>query len=53
MHADLRLGTVEALPYPDATFDPVVNTMAFTGYPDGAVASAELARVLTLGGRMC
>lgn len=31
---------------------PVVNTMAFTGYPDGAVASAELARVLTPGGRM-
>jgi len=52
VHADLRLGTVEALPYPDATFDTVVNTMAFTGYPDGAVAAAELARVLTPGGRM-
>ncbi len=52
VHADLRLGTVEALPYPDATFDTVVNTMAFSGYPDGAAAAAELARVLTPGGRL-
>jgi ubiquinone/menaquinone biosynthesis C-methylase UbiE len=52
VHADLRQGTVEALPYPDATFDTVVNTMAFTGYPDAAVAGAELARVLKPGGRL-
>ena len=51
-HAELRLGSVEALPYPDATFDTVVNTMAFTGYPDGAAAAAELARVLKPGGRL-
>ena len=50
--ADLRLGSVEALPYPDATFDTVVTTMAFTGYPDGARAAAELARVLVPGGRL-
>lgn len=50
--ADLRLGSVEALPYPEATFDTVVNTMAFTGYPDGAAAAAELARVLKPGGRL-
>ncbi len=50
--ADLRLGRVEALPYPDATFDTVVVTMAFTGYPDGAAAAAELARVLAPGGRL-
>ena len=52
LRADLRLGRVEALPYPDATFDTVVNTMAFTGYPDGAAAAAELARVLKPGGRL-
>jgi ubiquinone/menaquinone biosynthesis C-methylase UbiE len=52
VRADLRQGTVEALPYPDATFDTVVNTMAFSGYPDGAVAAAELARVLKPGGRL-
>ena len=52
VRADLRQGKVEALPYPDATFDTVVNTMAFTGYPDAAAAAAELARVLTPGGRL-
>jgi ubiquinone/menaquinone biosynthesis C-methylase UbiE len=52
MRADLRQGTVETLPYPDATFDTVVNTMAFTGYPDGAAAAAEMARVLRPGGRL-
>ena len=52
VHANLRLGTVEALPYPDDTFDTVVNTMSFSGYPDGAVAAAELARVLAPGGRL-
>ena len=52
MRADLRLGAVEALPYPDATFDTVVSTMAFSGYPDGAAAAAEVARVLVPGGRL-
>jgi ubiquinone/menaquinone biosynthesis C-methylase UbiE len=52
VRADLRQGTVEALPYPDGTFDTVVNTMAFTGYPDAAAAAAELARVLKPGGRL-
>ncbi len=52
VRADLRQGTVEALPYPDATFDTVVNTMAFTGYPDATAAAAELARVLTPDGRL-
>lgn len=52
VRAELRQGTVEALPYPDATFDTVVNTMAFTGYPDAPAAAAELARVLKPGGRL-
>ncbi len=52
VRADLVQGSVEALPYPDATFDTVVNTMAFTGYPDAPAAAAELARVLKPGGRL-
>jgi ubiquinone/menaquinone biosynthesis C-methylase UbiE len=52
LRAELQQGSVEALPYPDATFDTVVNTMAFTGYPDGPAAAAELARVLKPGGRL-
>ena len=52
IRAELRLGSVEALPYPDATFDTVVNTMSFSGYPDGAAAAAELARVLVPQGRL-
>ena len=33
--ADLRVGDVAALPYADASFDTVLSTMAFSGYPDG------------------
>jgi ubiquinone/menaquinone biosynthesis C-methylase UbiE len=50
--AELRQANVEALPYPDARFDTVVNTMAFTGYPDGEKAMAELQRVLRPHGRV-
>jgi len=50
--AELRVGNVEALPYPDAGFDTVVNTMAFSGYPDGRKAMIELARVLRPGGQL-
>ncbi len=50
--ADLRQGNVESLPYPDDSFDTVVNTMAFSGYPDAARAMGELCRVLRPGGRL-
>ena len=33
--AQLSQGNVEKLPFPDNTFDTVINTMAFTGYPNG------------------
>jgi ubiquinone/menaquinone biosynthesis C-methylase UbiE len=46
------MGNVEDLPYPDAFFDTVVNTMSFTGYPDAAKAMSELSRVLRPGGRL-
>jgi ubiquinone/menaquinone biosynthesis C-methylase UbiE len=34
------------MPYPDDTFDTIVNTMAFTGYSDGERAMREMLRVL-------
>lgn len=50
--ADLRVGDVEALPYADASFDTVLSTMAFSGYPDGRRALSEMVRVLRPGGRL-
>lgn len=50
--AELIQGNVEQLPYPDNTFDTVVVTMAFSGYPDGDKALAEMLRVLKNGGRL-
>lgn len=49
---DLRLGTVEALPFEDASFDRVftVNTVYF--WPDPERAARELARVLAPAGRL-
>ncbi|SVE31968.1 uncharacterized protein METZ01_LOCUS484822, partial [marine metagenome] len=49
--AVLRQGNVEHLPYEDEYFDTVVNTMAFSGYPDGSGAMSEMRRVLKTGGR--
>ena len=50
--AELRIGNVEALPYGDESFDTVLNTMAFSGYPDAKAAMTELHRVLKPGGRL-
>ncbi len=50
--AELRVGDVAALPYANASFDTVLNTMAFSGYPDGRRALSEMARVLRPGGRL-
>ena len=52
LSAHLRQGTVEDLPYEDGAFDTVVNTMAFSGYPNGTKAMAEMRRVLVPGGRL-
>jgi ubiquinone/menaquinone biosynthesis C-methylase UbiE len=52
MTAELQQGNVESLPYPDETFDCIVNTMAFTAYPDGRKAMSEFHRVLKTGGRL-
>jgi len=50
--AALLQANVESLPYPDQTFDTIVNTMAFSGYPDGDKAISEFIRVLKTGGRI-
>jgi ubiquinone/menaquinone biosynthesis C-methylase UbiE len=50
--AHLLRGTVEALPYKDASFDTVLNTMAFTAYADSVRALSEMIRVLTPGGKL-
>lgn len=50
--ACLQVANVESLPYADAAFNTVVNTMAFTAYPNGRMAFAEMSRVLKPGGRI-
>lgn len=50
--ARLQKADVESLPYENEMFDCVVNTMAFTGYPDGMKAMSELHRVLKKGGKL-
>jgi len=41
---------VENLPFPPGCFDTLVNTMSFSGYPDGGRAMGEIYRVLGQGG---
>ena len=52
LSADVQQADVEALPYIDESFDTVLNTMAFSGYPNGQAALAEMTRVLKPGGRL-
>ena len=47
-----RRGTAEALPFPDASFDRIVSGFVLMFLPDPARALAEMARVLTPGGRL-
>ena len=50
--ATLQWANVEELPFPENYFDTIVNTMAFTGYPNGNQAISEFYRVLKEGGRL-
>lgn len=50
--ANLIQGNVESLPYENESFDTVVNTMAFTGYPNSFKAMSELKRVLKTDGKL-
>ena len=52
LSADLQQADVEALPYADESFDTLVNTMSFSGYPNGRAALKEMSRVLKSGGRL-
>jgi ubiquinone/menaquinone biosynthesis C-methylase UbiE len=52
LSARLQIANVEEIPYPDSTFDTVLNTLAFSGYPDANAAMSELRRVLKPRGRM-
>jgi ubiquinone/menaquinone biosynthesis C-methylase UbiE len=50
--ANLIQGNVESLPYETDSFDCLVNTMAFTGYPNAHKSMSELYRVLKPGGKL-
>jgi ubiquinone/menaquinone biosynthesis C-methylase UbiE len=52
LSAHLQIANVEDLPYPEAAFDSIINTMAFTAYPNAERALKELTRVLVPGGRL-
>jgi ubiquinone/menaquinone biosynthesis C-methylase UbiE len=52
LSAHLQMANVERIPYPDDTFDTVLNTLAFSGYPDADAAMRELRRVLKPRGRL-
>jgi ubiquinone/menaquinone biosynthesis C-methylase UbiE len=50
--ADLRLGDVQALEFPDDSFDTVTCTLGFCTIPDTQSAAAEAFRVLRPGGQL-
>ena len=50
LRAHLQVANVEHIPFPAGEFDSVLNTMAFTAYPDAERALAEITRVLKPGG---
>jgi len=50
--ADLRLGDVQALEFPDQSFDTVTCTLGFCTIPDTRAAAAEALRVLRPGGQL-
>jgi ubiquinone/menaquinone biosynthesis C-methylase UbiE len=50
--AELAVGTLDAIPWTDGSFDVVVCALALAHLPDLTPAIAELARVLRPGGRL-
>ena len=49
---EFTLGDAERLPFPDHSFDAVINLISFHHYPDPSRAAAEFRRVLQPGGRL-
>lgn len=52
LNANLVRGDAHALPFPEASFDCLLNTDAFTLYQDPPRAMGEFFRVLVPGGRL-
>lgn len=50
--AELRVADVQALPFPDASFDDVVATFVFCSVPNPVLGLREIRRVLRPGGRL-
>jgi ubiquinone/menaquinone biosynthesis C-methylase UbiE len=50
--ADLRLGDVQQLDFPDESFDTVTCTLGFCTIPDTRAAASEAFRVLRPGGQL-
>jgi ubiquinone/menaquinone biosynthesis C-methylase UbiE len=50
--ADLRLGDVQSLDFPDESFDTVTCTLGFCTIPDTRAAASEAFRVLRPGGQL-
>jgi ubiquinone/menaquinone biosynthesis C-methylase UbiE len=50
--SNLCVGSAYALPWPDARFDAVLSTFAFSAFPDADRALDEMVRLIKPGGRM-
>lgn len=50
--AGLVAGSVEALPFPDGSFDTIVSSLVFCSVPHPDAGLAELGRVLASGGTL-
>ena len=52
LQVKFQVADVEALPFPDASFDAVLSTFGVMFAPDQATAASEMARVCRPGGRI-